>query len=268
MPEKDAVHAIDAGFTATAEIHRLMSFHEAGSELSRLNRDAFDHPQTVHSHTFAVIRSALEIADASDGLFDITIAPSLVAWGFLPKPQSRYAPDPSASWRDIELTGGQVRFHKPLWIDLGGIAKGYAVDCAMQAMACPPDIQCHVDAGGDLRVAGPAPERVALRAATDQGDDLPVIDIENGSIASSSGWEGRKLWNGQEVGPHLDGRARRSVGTRSFVSVVAERCAIADPLTKVVLAAGASAAGVLRRYGATAHLHSARDGWRSLGVGI
>src|SRR5690606_6452766 len=106
--------------------------------------------------TFAVLRGAKEVSERSDGLFDITAGARLVTWGFLPAPVGAPVPDDTASWRDIVLEDeNRVRFQKPLWIDLGGIAKGYAVDRALAAMGLGKDIQVCVNAGGDLRVSGP-----------------------------------------------------------------------------------------------------------------
>ncbi len=215
MSETAANAAIDIGFAAIADIHRLMSFHEAESDVSRLNRDAASGPVRVDPRTFAVIRLAQEIAQASAGVFDICAARSLVAWGFLPRPDSRHPPDPSATWRDIVLEadgdgGGRVSFAKPLWIDLGGIAKGFAVDAGLAAMKLAPEVPCLINAGGDLRVAGPEAERIILRVP---GLDLggldaaliPAIEIEDGSLASSSGPENRRTRDGVTVGPHVDG---------------------------------------------------------------
>lgn len=244
-----------------------MSFHEAGSDISRLNRDACDAAVTVHSDTYEVIRRSLAIADASRGVFDITVAAELVGWGFLPNPGSRRQPDPRASWRDIELLGSdKIRFHRPLWIDLGGIAKGFAVDRALEAMKLDSGTQCRVNAGGDLRVSGPFTERVILRATMVRGDSIPVIEIENGSVASSSGSENRRRAEEGWLGPHVYGGRHKSVGTRSFVSVVAQECVVADALTKVVLAKGARSDRLLKQFEATAHLYSPQQGWRSLGV--
>ena len=242
-----------------------MSFHEPDSDVSRLNRAEAGESISVDPHTFAVLDQARHMAEISGGIFDITIASDLVAWGFLPRPVGR-EPDPAASWRDIELTApNQVRLHRHLWVDLGGIAKGYAVDRAMQAMALPLDIQCSINAGGDLRIAGPAAERGLLRAPI-KGDAVPVLEIENASLASSGGRDDRREFSGRTVGSHLDGATRGSVGTQSFVSVVAEDCVIADALTKIVLAQGAAAVDIVKRHNAIAYFHDGATGWQTFGA--
>lgn len=267
LDEAAADRAIDAGFEQIALIHRLMSFHEPGSDLSRLNREAAGHAVTVHAETFDVLTRAQELAAWSDGAFDATVAGRLVEWGLLPAPPGAPAPDPAAAWQDVVLEPpDRVRFRRPLWLDLGGIAKGHAVDRALERMALGPAIQVCVEAGGDLRVAGPAAQRIRLRTLQHANDPVPVLELENGALASSSGRESDARHQGRRIGPHVNVHRQRSMGTRSFVSVVAERCVLADGLTKVVLARGSGAAGLLRRCGATAYLHTTRRGWRSIGM--
>jgi thiamine biosynthesis lipoprotein len=260
--DEDAAHrAIDRGFAAVAEIHALMSFHDAASDVSRLNADGIFGVR-VDPHTRTVLLRAQEIAEYSDGLFDITAAAHLVSWGFLPAPTSAQLPKPETSWRDIVVEADVVRFSKPLWIDLGGIAKGYAVDYAMAAMDLPAHVQAVVNAGGDLRVAGPHAEPVLLRSALIT-DAVPVVEIADGALASSSGREHQRPFRGSFVGPHV-GRGGVSVGTQRFVSVAARDCLTADALTKVVLAAGIDAEPILGHFGALAYFYEAGAGWVTL----
>lgn len=267
MSDADAANAaIDKGFAAIADIHRLMSFHEASSDVSRLNRDAAAAAVTVDAHTFAVLRFAQELSEASDGLFDITTASRLVSWGFLPRPTGAPEPDPGASWRNIILEGeNRIRFAKPLWIDLGGIAKGYAIDHAIAAMGLASGIQAVVNAGGDLRVAGPRTEPIHLRSAIEM-DEVPVVEIEDGALACSSGREHSKPSGDGRVGPYVHGKSGRSIGADSFVAVAALDCLTADALTKVVLAAGSEAEAILGQFGAIAYLYEAGAGWITVGA--
>ncbi|HEY4368924.1 MAG TPA: FAD:protein FMN transferase [Steroidobacteraceae bacterium] len=263
----EADRAIDAGFDAIAAIHRLMSFHESDSDVSRLNRGAPGRAVVVDRNTMQVIRHALDFSAASRGCFDVTVAGRLVEHGLLPRPISTQVPDRRASWRDIELVGeDRIRFHRPLWIDLGGIAKGYAVDHALAQMELAEDVQVCINAGGDLRVRGPIPEAIRLRIAPAEAM-MPIVRLQDGSIASSSGREGSSMRGRRRVGPHVHGRSKATMGLRSFVSVVAQQCVVADALTKVVMARGSGSDRVLRDFGATAYICNARDEWRTVGVG-
>jgi thiamine biosynthesis lipoprotein len=263
LPADAANAAIDRGFAVIDHIHALMSFHEPSSEVSRLNREASVAPVRVHEHTANVIRTALEVSAASAGIFDITVAPTLVEWGLLPAPPGAPATDPRATWRDIEFVDAtRIRFRRPLWIDLGGIAKGYAVDAAIQQMNLGDDVQCHVNAGGDVRVAGPASEQVLLQVPGHAANEVPMIELSSGCIASSSRLQNQREGERQ---PHVHGVVRCAAGVDRFVSVLAERCIIADALTKVAIAAGAAASDTLKAFRAQALLFDQRNGWQSFG---
>lgn len=243
--------AIDAAFAEIAEVHRLMSFHETESDVSRLNREAA--PVAVDPRTYEVLQHAEAMAQASDGTFDVTVAPAVVAAGALPHPGGP-EPDPQADWRDIALLPAfHVQFLKPLWIDLGGIAKGYAVDRAMTVLKAQGVALACVNAGGDLRVMGR--ERVRLvpnHCTIGEGAD---VEVEDGAIASSCGGNGSV-----HIDPHGCARGAR------FVCVAAPSCIAADALTKIVMARGACSTAVLAHYGAHAMLHDAAFGWRQVGV--
>lgn len=266
LPEAQAHAAIDRAFASIEQIHALMSFHAADSDVSRLNRCASIAPVTVHRHTAAVIRIALDVSAASEGSFDISIAPTLVQWGLLPAPMGAPAADAAANWRDIEFVDAcSIRFRRPLWIDLGGIAKGYAVDTAMEQMSLGENGQGHVNAGGDVRIEGPLSEAVFLQVPGHQDDEVPMIELTSGSIASSSRQMTMQHNSTLSRQPHVHGVQRCAMGDDRFVSVLAKQCVVADALTKVVLADGPAAATTLRAFEARALLFDRRNGWQSFG---
>jgi len=260
-----ALAAIEAAFAEVAEVHRLMSFHEPGSELSRLNREAADAAVEVDARTFEVLQTALAIAAASGGRFDPCVAAKLVEWNFLPAPPRACVPDPAAAWCDIELSApSRVRFLRPLWIDLGGIAKGYAVDRALAILRAAGARSGSVNAGGDLRRFGSRPENVQLRLARGRAGE-PVVELADAALASSAGCVAARRVDGRWHGVHVDGRRRRSVAARRSVSVVASTCVVADALTKVVLADRRVGQRLLQQYDAVACLYDDARGWCMLG---
>ena len=260
MQEDEGHRAINEAFDEVARVHRLMSFHEPNSDVSRLNREAIGRSLEVDPATFMVLQQAEEISRLSGGCFDITIAPELVRQGTLPSPDCVYIPDSQATWRDVVLEpGNHVRFRRPLWIDLGGIAKGYAVDRALEKLRAQGAVQASVNAGGDLAVFGPDVERVLLTPGQLADDALPVLEIENAAVASSGVSSPAP---DASNAPHIDGRSRVPMQARCFVSVVAKRCMIADALTKVVMALQEQSEPHLRNYGASAHVHDSHHGWR------
>ena len=113
--------SIDRAFTRVASIHAAMGFHDAASELSQINRSAARDWVPLSDDMARVLAAVCEFAAASNGVFDPSIAPWLVASGQLPRHDgcaNHAAPD----WRAIELDGDRVRFARPLLLDLGGIA--------------------------------------------------------------------------------------------------------------------------------------------------
>lgn len=264
LAPKMAHAAIDAAFAEIADIHRLMSFHEPHSDVSRLNREAHRREVDIDPRTHAVLERAFLLAQASGGVFDVTVAPCLVSRGVLPPPADACRPDPAATWRDVVLSwNNSVRFHKPLWIDLGGIAKGWAVDRAMEALSEFSPLQACVNAGGDLCVAGPDGECVRLAPDEHDRDSVPVMEIANGAVASSCGsMAGRRR---SETSAHVDTLHDRAFSRRIFASVIAPNCTAADGLTKVVMARGWHSAPVLEQFDARAVVYTAKHGWHEIG---
>ena len=156
--------AIDAAFAAVERVQRLMSFHDADSEVSALNREALSQPLRVDTQTWMVLAAAQRLSRLSEGAFDIAIGAHLQDWGYLPPMPGPTPVACKGNWTDIELLDdARVRFHRPLRIDLGGIAKGYAVDCAIAALQQAGIETALVNAGGDLRALGEHVQSVQLR---------------------------------------------------------------------------------------------------------
>lgn len=103
----------------------------------------------VGADTYAVLQCADRLYRLSAGGFDVTVAPALVRRGRLPAPASGTGnPDPRARWADVALLpDNRVMLRRSVWIDLGGIAKGYAVDLAMAALHLPTTASGQVNAG-------------------------------------------------------------------------------------------------------------------------
>src|ERR1700761_5617211 len=182
--DADTAHAAcDAAFAVVSDIHAAMSFQDERSDVSRLNRRAAAAPVKVSAHTAHVLRRSLQIAAAFEDLFDPSVPPLVVWRGMLPVPRGAPPPSLGASWRDITLTaGGAVRFSQPLWISLCGIAKGYAVDCAVDVLLRFAPTHISVNAGGDMRIAGPATEAVRIAG----GDGAGLVELTDAAIASSA----------------------------------------------------------------------------------
>lgn len=251
--------AITAAFDEIGTVHRLMSFYDTNSDVSRLNRDAFGGTVHVDRRTADVLRAAGALHRASGGVFDVSVGGDLASRGALPRHWS--LPGRAGFGTDI-LVGDDdvISFVRPLWIDLGGIAKGYAADRAAEVLRRHGIGHARVDAGGDLRLLGPGPHRVFLDAGQASNPVQAVLDLGDGAVATSSNRSAIRHRNALGAGIHLDGRTRADVAPDRTVSVIASDAMHADALAKIVMALGSEADAILRRFDATAYVCDAA-GW-------
>jgi thiamine biosynthesis lipoprotein len=248
-----ALHRVAGeAFGAVERVHRLMSFHDRDSDVTRLNRGAHHAPVQVDAATWDVLELAGRVARASAGVFDVTVGGRMMAQHALPKMTS-VAPDPAACFRDIELLPGRrVAFRRELAIDLGGIAKGYAVDCAVEVLASHEGMAGWVNAGGDLRAFGGIDVPVQIR---DPGRPALVgatAVLNDAALATSARYarsHGLSV-SGLILHPHAAPSSRRPLSA----SVRASTCALADALAKVAYLMKDNAQSVLSGFGASGFL--------------
>jgi FAD:protein FMN transferase len=254
--ETDRVeNAINAAFAAVERIQRLMNAHEAGSEISRLNREAARNAVTVSGETFAALRRADRIAIESGGAFDYTVAPTLVRWAY--RPGTLRHRQPHGYKFVVFLRGRRVRFLRPLALDLGGIAKGFAVDAAIGVLRARGVASAVVNAGGDLRVFGPQASTIHLRHPMQPQTFAHTINLQQAALATSSPCFTEKRWRGQRVSHLVNPRDDSAVTGNISVTVRARECWLADALTKVVLNAPRWAETLLAKYEAEAFMLTA-----------
>ena len=218
---------VRAAFAAIESVHRLMSPHSEIGDLVQINRQGHRRSVRVHPWTFEVLRCAHAVSDASDGAFDITLRRL------------------GASHRDILLLPGKrVRLRRPAQLDLGGLAKGFAVDRAVDALRRFGARSGSVNAGGDLRVFGDLPQTVRVRLPGAPSLAARLFEVREQSLATSGSYFGSL----QE-----DPRNGRELCSDYSVTVCAPTCMLADALTKAVAALGPQP-GLLGHFGAHAYL--------------
>jgi thiamine biosynthesis lipoprotein len=248
----DLQRGVEAAFVAIEQVQRLMSFHDPESEVSRMNRDAFYKPVRVHPWTWRVLKSAQEFSRNSDGIFNITTARQLVKWNYLPKYGARFG---RGNWRDIIFKNKHhVRFRRPLAIDLGGIAKGFAVDRAVEALKRNRAMSGIVNAGGDVRAFGSGSQFVHLRHPVQPTRVAGAVRLRDRALATSGIYLSRREKRGRCVSPLVDGRTGQAARELISVTVGAADCMTADAMTKIVFALRERAASLLARYCADALL--------------
>jgi thiamine biosynthesis lipoprotein len=251
--------AVEAAFGAVARVHRLMSFHDPASDVSRLNREAEAGAVAIDRWTFEVLAIAQDIRRRSGGAFDIAVAPVLQDLGLLPATE-RHVGTPSKCDAINLLPGCRVRFEDSgVRIDLGGIAKGFAVDRAVEALKEHRVPQGLVNAGGDLAAFGPEPQLVHIRDPGDPSRLLGSVAVLNEALASSAARSDPMQPLEQKCSAIIDPRTRAPVSAIKGASVRAPSCVLADALTKVVVIDGDASGPLLDHYRASALLVLGRD---------
>ena len=230
-----ARRAVDAGFAAIDTVQRLMSAFDPASDVSRINQLAHIEAVKVHPWTAEVLELAFAIHADSGGLFDVGIAPLLANWDMLPSSGVDYA---NSSITHLNIEAGTVRSTAPTRIDLGGIAKGYAVDRAVEAALTAGAHSVIVNAGGDLRVAGDAEEPVYLRNPRNPKQVALAGMLRDGAVASSGIYFSKRLHDGALVSAIVEPKSGKPLLDEASHTIIAPCCAVADALTKVLALSG------------------------------
>ena len=256
--EASFIASTDAAFARVANIHRAMSFHEHTSDLQAIVRCRSGECVNVDDDTWKVLQLALQIEHDSEGIFNPAIAPSLVRNGLLPQPvEVGGVPSQSSLARSIRFEELLVvRVLQPVWIDLGGVAKGYAVDAATEALIEHGVTSGAINAGGDLRVFGDVAQQIHLRHPCSPREHIPIATLQELSCATSGDYFVlNQKTNANAVQTAIIGTRAASAQRQASVTVIAPLCAVADALTKVLWLAGIDSEisrAVLRKYEAQA----------------
>lgn len=245
-----ASRAVNDAFAAIAAVQQQMSAFDRESDVSRINRLSHHQPVTVHPWTVEVLQLAQQIHRDSGGLFDCGIAPQLADWNMLPQMGIDYPQSSIASL--LVSDDGQVSCRQPTRIDLGGIAKGYAVDRAVEAALASGAVSVMVNAGGDLRVAGDIDEPIYLRHPSAPSSVQFAGTLRDGAIATSGTYYSKRLHEGQWISAIVDPSSRAPLDSADSYSVLAPHCAAADALTKVLALSRNAQHPCLKRHGAQA----------------
>jgi thiamine biosynthesis lipoprotein len=213
------VDAFEAAFDAVLRVQRCMSRFEAQSDVARFNAMTAGEAIKVDAATAQVLEAARRLQRQTGGGFDITLGTGAHGWA---------------------CEGTTLRKTEPgTCLDLAGIAKGYAVDRAVEALQAAGATRGWVNAGGDLRVFGDLEAPVHLRDEA-HGGTQSFGRLADGAMATS----------------HFDAHSRSThlLRVKAHVTVIAPQCLWADALTKVV-AAGHDDPALLACYEARAWRH-------------
>jgi FAD:protein FMN transferase len=244
--------AIAEAFEAVSEVDRLMSNYRDDSELALVNRRASLEAVRVSEPMFSVLQAAQQVNARSGGAFDVTVGPLVRLWGF--HDRKPHVPDPAELARVRPLVGGgnmlldpaarSVRFLRPgVELDLGGIAKGFAVELAGGVLR-GHGLAGSIDAGGNQFVVGSSPGKrtwtVGIKDPDAPGQLLGVLEIEGGSVSTSGQYANTLASAGKRYGHILDPRTLQPSEGALSATVVGPDATLADALSKVGFVLGAT----------------------------
>jgi thiamine biosynthesis lipoprotein len=222
-------------------VDSLMSNWTTTSEVARLNRDAARGPTPVEPEVARVIAVSLDGWRGSEGAFDITVEPLMRAWGFLGgHPHVPSADSAKAAYRRVgarqihfDSTARTLRFdNDQVRIDLGGIAKGYAVQAAAETLAAHGIHDALVDLSGNMFALGAPPGadhwRIGIRDPRDRLPYFARVPLREQGISTSGKYEQFVAANGRTYGHIMDPRTGRPAEGLISVTVISKSAFTCD----------------------------------------
>lgn len=243
--------AISAAFQEMARLERLTS-KEGEGELAQLNRSARFGPVKVSEELFCLLEEAHKYRDLTRGKFDIALGRLIDLWGF----DQQKSEVPSAEKienlleeREIILDRANrtVKLGQNAELDLGGIAKGYAVDRAIQILKDRGVEAALVDAGGDIRIYGSKPGRffsrrpfkIAIQHPRQESQILGAVELSGDqAVATSGDYQRYFIQNGIRYHHLLDPATGRPARECISVTIIAPTALAADALATGVFILG------------------------------
>jgi FAD:protein FMN transferase len=243
-----ATAAIEAVMHEMHRIDALMSHYKDESELSRINRDAARQPVEVSAELFDLLARSITFSELSAGAFDITYASAGHLYDYRrrirPTEEQLSAARGAIGYRHLQLdpVSRTVRFSREgMRIDLGGFAKGYAVDNGAAILARHGVRHAAVAAGGDSRMLGDRcgrPWTIGVRDPRREGEVVALLPLEDVAVSTSGDYE-RYFDDGEERCHHLiDPQTGKSPHAVRSVTVIAPDGLTSEALSKTVFVLG------------------------------
>jgi len=241
--------AIEAAFEEMKKVDALMSTYKENSEVSILNREGENH---LSAETLQVIREAINFSEITGGAFDITCRPLINLWKkakkekVIPSPQEIKEALSLVGYEKIKILpeGDVVRFkQKGMQIDLGGIAKGYAVDRAIETLRKNGIRRALVNAGGDLYALGNGPGgekwKVGIQDPREEDKLLGIIKVKDVGVATSGDYQRYFTIEGKRLSHIVNPKTGQTVqDVPMSVTVIAPHATTTDALATGVFVLG------------------------------
>jgi FAD:protein FMN transferase len=254
--QRTANKSIEASFQQLYNIETLMSYHRDDSELANVNRNAYKSPVKVSPQTFEVVQKAIEFSSFSDGAFDITVGPLMDLWRSAA--EANAVPDDAklaevrakVGYEKVILDANQMSIQfavEGMKLDLGGIAKGYAIDKAVEAMQNCGATSGLVDVGGNIRCFGTPPKgkthwliglqdpNVKSEIRFEMDKPLLKLKLNNAAVATSGHYRRFALIQGKRYSHIIDPETGSSSDKLASATIIAKDAITADALSKVIV---------------------------------
>lgn len=255
-----AQKCIKAAFEQIQNVDRLMSDYKSDSEISELNQYGFERAVRLSKSTYEVLERSIRFSRLTAGAFDITVGPLVDLWrraaeaNSVPSDDQLAAAAGKVGYEKLILDPDKtsVRFAtEGMRVDLGGIAKGFAVDKAIQTMQKDGALGAMVDIGGDIRCFGAPPRgkskwviglqdpnEIKAAAGIGGGRLLLTLELKDGAVATSGDYQQFTLIEGKRHSHIIDRNSHKGAQDLSSVTIIAETATDADALATAVSVMG------------------------------
>jgi thiamine biosynthesis lipoprotein len=253
-----AKKCIEAAFAEIEMVDRLMSKYKNDSEISELNQDGFRRAVKVSESTYEVLQRSIEFSELTCGAFDVTVGPLVDLWhsaeevNSLPADAELQQARSKVGYDKLILDANEtsVRFAvEGMRVDLGGIAKGYAIDKAVEAMRKGGAVGGMVIIGGEIQCFGLPPAgqknwRIGLqdpdkaKDGFDAGTPLLVLHLTDAAIATSGHYRRFVTIGGKRYSHIVDPESGHSNESLASVTIICPSSTDADALATAVSVMG------------------------------
>ncbi len=249
---RTAKECIDAAINELNRIDSMMSSYDPDSQLSQINKNAFKEPVFLGPDLSEVLSAAVAYSEKTGGAFDITVGPVVDLWRQAekakknPSKKQLEAARSKVGYKKLQFSqfGGTLKFGvEGMRLDLGGIAKGYAIDLAVRAMQDTGALGGMVDVGGDIRCFGSPPESrdnwlVGLQDPAVEDGLLLVLKLNDMAVATSGNYQRFVVVEGQKHSHILDPQTSSSADKLTSVTIIAPKAIDADAFATAVSVMG------------------------------
>lgn len=241
--------ACSQAFRKIERLEELMSDYRNDSELMWLCKEGHIAPVKVSDDLFFVLERAIELSQRSRGAFDITVGPFVSLWRKarqtkqLPTEEELNEARKLVGWEKVQLDPSTrtVKLAVPgMKLDLGGIAKGYAADCALKVLKRFGLSRALVELGGDIVLGDPPPNRKGWRIGilSEQGKAEKILELANCAISTSGSTEQFVEIAGRRYAHIVDPKTGLGLTKLVLVTVIAKDGITADSLATALFVLG------------------------------